>query len=146
MINMRVLGIDPGEKNIGVAISDLTGTIANPLTIVRHKSRAIDAAAIIHIAETKQAGRIVIGQSFDEDGKPTPQGRSAARLAEAIRALTHLPVELWDESDSTQVARAARLAMGVSRKQRKGHLDEIAAAVILQSYLDDQQVLLDSDD
>jgi len=133
---MRILGIDPGEKRIGVAISDPTGTIANPVTVIAHSSRAKDATAIIAIAVENQAERIIVGQSLDEEGIPNPQGRSAARLAEVIRELTNLPVELWDESGSTQTARAARIAMGVSRKKRRGHLDEIAATVILQNYLD----------
>ena len=78
----------------------------------------------------------ITGQSFDEDGLPNLAGRRAARFAQALLEQTDLPVELWDESFSTQQARAARLHMGVSRKRRAGHLDEIAATVILQSYLD----------
>ena len=79
---------------------------------------------------------IVIGQSFDEDGQPNLAGRRAARFAEALQSQTDIPIQLWDESFSTQKARATRIQMGVSRKQRSGHLDEIAATVILQSYLD----------
>ena len=133
---MRILAVDHGEKRIGLAISDLTGTIANPLTVIHHVSRAVDAAQVATIAAENNAGLIVIGQSFDEDGQPNLAGRRAARFAEALRVQTDLPVELWDESFSTQTARSARIRMGVSRKQRSGHLDEIAATVILQSYLD----------
>jgi putative Holliday junction resolvase len=133
---MRVLGIDPGEKRIGVAISDPTGTIANPFTVIHHVSRSEDAANIVKIANENQVEKIVIGQSLDEGGIPTPQGRSAARLKDAVLTQTNLPVELWDESGSTQAARSARIAMGVSRKKRAGHLDEIAATYILQDYLD----------
>jgi len=133
---MRILGIDPGEKRIGVAMSDPTGTIANPVTVIKHISRTNDAAAIIEIAVENQVERIIIGQSLDEEGMPNPQGRKAARLAEVIQKHTILPVELWDESGSTQSARAARIAMGVPRKKRRGHLDEIAATIILQTYLD----------
>ena len=133
---MRILCIDPGDKNLGVALSDPTGTIANPLTVLRHVSRPIDAASIADLARQHDAGKIVIGQSLDADGKPTFQGRKAARLAAAIRTQTDLPVELWDEGGSTKAARAARIEMGVSRARRRGHLDELAATVILQSYLD----------
>ncbi len=133
---MRVLGIDPGDKNIGVAISDPTGTIANPLTVVQHVSRPINTATIAQLARENGAGKIVVGQSFDLDGKPSFQGRKAARLAAAIRTQTNLPVELWDEAYSTQEARIARIQMGASRSKRRGHLDELAATVILQSYLD----------
>ena len=134
---MRVLAVDPGTKNIGLAISDPTGTIANPLTVIKHVQREKDAARIVEIAEAHDAERIVVGQSLDEEGQPTLQGRQARRLAEAIRARTSLPVVLWDEYGSTQAARKAYVAMGVKRKERRGHLDAIAATVILQSYLDE---------
>ena len=132
---MRILGVDPGEKNIGIALSDPTGTIANPFTVVKHVSRPIDAAMIAQLATDNQVGRIIVGQAFDLDGKPNYSGRRAARLAAAIRTQTDLPVELWDESYSTQEARSARIAIGSNRRKRGGHLDELAATVILQSYL-----------
>ena len=135
---MRFLAVDHGEKRIGLAISDLTGTIANPLTVIKHISRPIDAAQVATIAAEREADFIVIGQSFDEEGKPNLAGRRAARFAEALRTQTDLQIELWDESFSTQDARAARIQMGASRKKRAGHLDQIAATIILQSYLDAQ--------
>lgn len=135
---MRILAVDPGEKRIGLAISDPTGTIANPLRVLKHVSRPIDAAAIAQIAQENEAGRIVVGQALDDEGEPTPASKRSERLAEAIRLQTELEVELWDESDSTQTARAARIEMGVARRKRRGHLDDLAAAVILQSYLDSQ--------
>jgi putative holliday junction resolvase len=133
---MRILAIDPGEKRLGVALSDPTGTIASPLTVLKHISRLVDAAAIAQIADENGASLIVIGQALDEDNQPTPQSRKALRLAEAICAQTRVPVELWDESGSTQAARQANLAMGVSRRKRHGHLDDLAATIILQDYLD----------
>jgi putative Holliday junction resolvase len=133
---MRVMAVDPGEKRIGLAISDPTGTIANPLAVIKHVSRLVDAASIAQMAEENQASLIVVGQALDVEGQPTPQSRRGARLANAIRTQTEIPVELWDESGSTQAARAARLAMGVSRRKRSGHLDDLAATYILQDYLD----------
>ncbi|MFZ5908514.1 MAG: Holliday junction resolvase RuvX [Chloroflexota bacterium] len=138
---MRILAVDHGEKRIGLAISDPTATIANPLVVIQHVSRAIDAVQVAALAAEHGAGLIVVGQSFDEEGHPNQAGRRAARFAEALRQQTSLPVELWDESFSTQKARAARLQMGVSRRKRTGHLDEIAATVILQSYLDAKNVM-----
>lgn len=119
-----------------MAVSDPTQTIANPLMVIKHEGRALDAAVIAQIAVEQQAVRIIIGSPLDSEGLPGPAARSAARLAEAVRMQTPLPVDLWDESGSTQAARQARVAMGVSRRQRAGHLDELAATVILQSYLD----------
>lgn len=133
---MRILAIDPGDKNIGVAISDPSETIAGPLTVLKHVSRLIDAASIAELARQNNVGKIIVGQSFNVDGKPNFQGRKAARLAAVIRSQTSLPVELWDEAYSTQAARSARMVIGSPRSKRKGHLDELAATVILQSYLD----------
>lgn len=133
---MRILAVDPGSKRIGLAISDPTGTIANPLTVIKHLARLLDAVAVAEQAISNGAGIIVVGQSLDDDGLPTFEGRSAGRFAEALKSQTDLPVVLWDESFTTQDARAARIAMGVSRKNRLGHLDSVAATVLLQSYLD----------
>jgi putative holliday junction resolvase len=136
---MRILAVDPGEKRLGIAISDPTGAIANPLTVIQHISRALDAGQIAQLASEYEAGQIVVGQAMDDEGQPTPQGRRAGRLAESIRQQTDLPVFLWDESGSTQAALGARRMMGVPRSKRAGHLDEIAATVILQTYLDSLQ-------
>ncbi len=137
---MRILAVDPGEKRIGLAISDPFQTIANPLKVLSHVSRLIDAGQIAALATEYEASLILVGTTRDEDGQLTIQGRSAARLASAIRSQTSLPVELWDESGSTQAARQASIEMGVSahkrRRQSHSHLDDLAATYILQTYLD----------
>jgi putative Holliday junction resolvase len=135
---MRILAIDPGEKRIGIAMSDPTGTIASPLAVIQHVSRPIDAAAIAELARQHQVGMIVVGTSLDSEGEPTPQSRRSERLAEAIRQQCDTRLVMWDESFSTKKARQARISMGVSRAKRQGHLDELAATVMLQSYLDDE--------
>lgn len=133
---MRVLAVDHGEKHIGLALSDPTATIASPLKVIEHTSRLMDAAQVANLAAENEAALIVIGQSYDEEGKPNLAGRRAAKFAEALKQQTQIPVILWDESFSTQEARATRIEMGVSRKKRAGHLDELAAVMILKSYLD----------
>jgi putative Holliday junction resolvase len=133
---MRILAVDHGEKRIGLAISDPTATIASPLKVIQHISRVMDAAQVAALAQENEAGLILVGQSFDEDGNPNVAGRRAARFAEALRTQTQIPVQLWDESFSTQEARSTRIEMGVSRKKRGGHLDELAAVMILRSYLE----------
>jgi putative Holliday junction resolvase len=133
---MRVLAVDHGEKHIGLAISDPTATIASPLKVIQHTSRLMDAAQVANLAAENDAALIIIGQSFDEEGKPNLAGRRAAKFAEALKEQTRIPVILWDESFSTQDARAVRIELGVSRKKRLGHLDELAAVMILRSYLD----------
>ncbi len=131
--------MDHGAKRIGLALSDSTATIASPLKVVEHISRRIDAAQVAELALQNDVVLIVVGQSYDEEGKPNPAGRSAGRFADELKNQTNIPVELWDESHSTQIARAARIELGVSRKKRAGHQDEFAAVVILQSYLESQR-------
>ncbi len=133
---MRVLAVDHGEKRIGLALSDPTGTIAGPLTVIEHVSRIIDAARIAALAGDHKADLIVVGQSFDEEGLPNRAGRRAARFADRLKAQTETPIVMWDESFSTQDARSSRIVAGVTRKKRGGHLDEFAATMILQSYLE----------
>jgi putative pre-16S rRNA nuclease len=133
---LRILAVDHGTKNIGLALSDPTGTIASPLAVVPHVGRLLDAAAVAEQAAIHTAGLIVVGQSFDEEGNPNLAGRQAARFAEALKTQTTVPVQMWDESLTTQDARAARIAMNPSRRKRTGHLDDLAATVLLQSYLD----------
>lgn len=131
---MRILAVDPGDKRIGIALSDASGTIASPLQVLAHESRDADAARIAALAAQHGAQRIVVGQAFGEDGQPNYSGRKAARLAGALRAATNIPIQLWEESYSTQEALAARREMGAGKQD----IDASAAAVILQDYLDNQ--------
>ncbi|MCC7118904.1 MAG: Holliday junction resolvase RuvX [Anaerolineales bacterium] len=133
---MRILAVDHGEKRIGLALSDITQTIASPLKVIQHVSRLVDAAQVAEIAGQNDVELIIIGQSYDETGQPNPAGRRAARFATELQNQTSQPIELVDESFSTQIARAARIELGVSRKKRAGHQDEFAAVVILQNYLE----------
>ena len=132
----RIMAIDSGAERIGVAISDLTATIANPFTVFKHVQRTKDAERIISIATENSVKLIVVGQAFYSTGEPNPSGRKSARLVDAIKQLTDIPVILWDEFESTQRARKAREEMGVKRNKRMTHLDDLAASIILQSYLD----------
>ena len=140
----RILAVDPGDKRLGIAISDHTGTIASPVCVLPHVSREKDALAILVIAEEKEVKLIVIGQAVNWDGEISFQGRKSTRLAEKIRTLGSIPVLLWNEYGSTSAARNARRMMNVSRKKRAGHLDDLAATVILQTYLDSQSSLEES--
>ena len=133
---MTVLGIDHGEKRIGVAISDMTDMISRPLTILKHVSREADARRVLELADEHGASVVVVGQSTDEQGTPNMAGRRAGRFAEALRSMTQRSVVLWDESLSTRDAQEWRIAAGASRKRRAAPDDAAAAAVILQSYLE----------
>ncbi len=133
-----LLAVDPGERRIGLAISDPSGTIGRPLTVLTHVSRLMDAAAIANLAHENSVKLIIIGQALNSDGETGPAARKAARLAEALRTQTAIPVVLWDEGGTTVSARETLIEMGVSRSRRRGHQDALAAALILKSYIDAQ--------
>ncbi len=132
----RVLAVDPGDKRIGVAISDQTGTIARPLAVIMHTSRKQDVKQIQQLAAENEVKCIIVGKPFQESGEDSVQGRKAERLAEALRLEDSVSVLIWDESETTNQAQIIRREMGVSRAKRSGHLDSLAAAIILQDYLD----------
>lgn len=133
---MRILAVDHGEKRIGLALSDPSATIASPLTVIKHTSRLMDAAQVANIASENDVELIIIGQSFDEEGNPNLAGRRAAKFAEALKEQTQIPIELFDESFSTQDARTTVIEMGFSRKKRAGHHDSLAAVFILRAYIE----------
>lgn len=139
---MKVLAVDPGEKRIGLAISDPTGTIARPLCVLKHEARDTDAGNIVEIAHNEGVEIIIVGQPLDANGEVGYQARKSHRLADALRTKTDCCVKLWDESGTTQAAIQSRIAMGVPRKKRKGHLDEIAASILLQDFLIANEELL----
>jgi len=136
MTSTRVMAIDPGEKRIGIAISDLSGSIATPLYTIMHVSHIENAKKIIELAKANQVACIIIGQALDEDGRLTHSAIRANRLGEQITLNTTIPVKYWDETGTTLQARKSRLEMGLPRKKRHGHHDAIAATLILQDYLD----------
>jgi putative Holliday junction resolvase len=132
----RFLGIDTGDKRIGVAISDLTGTIARPLIVIAHTSREKDAQRIVTLVQENEIHCIVLGQVFQDDGSLSIQGRKATRLAEVIKSMIDIPVVFWDESNTTQSAQEYARKIGVPRSRRVGHMDDFAAAIMLQDYLE----------
>jgi putative Holliday junction resolvase len=134
----RILAVDPGEKHIGLALSDPTLTLASPLVVLKHISLLMDAAQIARLAEENAVQTILVGEALGADGEETAASRHSRKLAESIQSQTPLPVLLWDESGSTQTARQARIEMGVKRAKRSGHMDDLAAVVILQTYLDER--------
>ena len=147
---MRILGLDIGERRIGVAISDPTGTVARPLQTLVRGSREEDLVAITALVAEHDAGLIVVGQPLSLDGTEGPQARRIARYADMLAEQLSVPVVSWDERFTT-VAAEEILTQGRSRKKRRrarveGKVDAIAAAVILRSYLDSQNNGLQDDD
>jgi putative Holliday junction resolvase len=133
---LKILGIDHGNVRIGIAISDETGSFARPLSIITHVSRAKDAEEICKLAEAESCAQIVVGIPYDSDGTEGPRARSVLRFVEQLRSVCKLPVMTWDESFSTQDVIATSLQMKKSRSSRRTAIDDKAAAMILQNYLD----------
>jgi len=139
---MRVVGFDIGEKRIGVAISDLTGTLARPLGVLRPSGLEIDALDIVasEIArlarEEDGVGAIVIGLPRRLDGSPTDLTPRVEQFARKLEIKTALRVALQDERLSSREAESRLAVRDKDWRSRKAKLDAAAAAVILQDYLD----------
>lgn len=133
---MKVLGVDHGNVRIGIAISDEVGILARPLSIITHVSRAKDAEEVCVLAEQNGCEMIVVGMPYDSDGSEGPRARSVGRFIEQLQSVCNSPVVTWDESYSTRQVIETNIQMGKSRSKRRERLDDKAAAVILQSYLD----------
>lgn len=141
---MRLLALDVGDRRVGVAVSDATGLIATPLTVVRRASKAEDFAKIARLVREQRAEGLVVGHPLDQDGRAGPQAqrieRYAAALEEALLAEgLDVPLLLWDERMSTVRAQEAMIAAGRKAEDRRARIDAVAAAVILQDYLDEQR-------
>jgi putative holliday junction resolvase len=133
---MRVFAVDPGLKKIGTAVSDPTGMVARALKVIPHASLPEDAEQILRLSEKEGAQLIVIGIQHRSGEPATPITRFTHRLMAALRAAATVPVILADESFSTQTAKAARIERGEGRMARRRADDALAAAAILQEYLD----------
>jgi putative holliday junction resolvase len=132
----RVLAVDPGSKRVGVALSDPSGTIAQPLTTVDAEPAETLAARLAEIARQNDATRIVVGLPRRMDGSYGPEAKAARELGDAVRKASGLPVELVDERLTTVVAERSMLAAGDKRAKRRASVDRVAAALLLQSHLD----------
>ena len=137
----RILAVDPGEKNIGIAISDPSATLARPLSVICHVSMIIDSAQIARLAEENQAVLIIVGLPTGPEGEEIPQTRHAKKMIDSIKTQTEIPVIPWDEWGSTKNAKALLINAGVSRSKRGGHQDALAASIILRSFLESKRVL-----
>lgn len=132
----RLLGVDYGERRVGLAISDPTGTIASPAgVIIRRAGKRPPVAELVRRAESLEARGFVMGLPLDGNGDETPRSTEARAVAAELSKRTGLPVELIDERYSTATALRAIRDMGGSTRGRKGDVDALAAAVLLQQAL-----------
>jgi putative Holliday junction resolvase len=130
------MAIDYGDKRIGLAISDPSGTIASPAGfIVRRAGKRPPIAELIRRAESLEARGFVVGLPLDGNGDETPRSTEARKVADALAQRTGLPVEMLDERFTTAAARRAIREMGGSARDRRGDVDALAATVLLQHAL-----------
>ena len=133
---MRILALDVGEKNIGVAISDELGWTAQGLPTLRRQTKDRDTCAIANIVEEKCVTRIVVGMPISLDGSLGKKAREVASFVEDLKRRLRLPIKVWDERITSVQAERLMLEADLSRKKRKKKIDQLSAQLILQSYLD----------
>jgi putative holliday junction resolvase len=131
-----LMGLDFGEKTVGVAVSDRMRSVASPLETVRRTKFTADAARLLDIAAAREIAGVVIGLPLNMDGSEGPRCQSTRAFARNLERLTPLPIAFWDERLSTVAAERALLEADTSRKRRGEVIDHVAAGVILQGALD----------
>ncbi len=131
----RILGLDVGTKTIGVAVSDPLGLTAQPVETVRRKGTQADLAELRRLVELYNPERFVVGYPLSMSGLPGPQAQFVEEFVEHLRTLG-LPVDLVDERLTTKQAANALIDSGMRRDKRKAVIDQQAALLILQGYLD----------
>lgn len=132
----RLMGLDLGEKNIGIALSDTRRTIASPFATHRRTNFAKDSAWLLNVMREHGAGAIVVGLPLNMNGSEGPSAQSARAFARNFAARLNLPVALWDERLSTAAVTRTLLEADASRERRAKLVDKMAAAWLLQGALD----------
>jgi len=133
---MRLLGLDVGDKTIGVALSDESATLASGLHTIRRTGLKKDLRELTELARGRDVGAVVVGLPRRLDGSEGPQAQKVRAFVQALQDAVKLPVVTWDERFTTVAAEQALIEGGVSRERRKGLVDKVAAVLILQNYLD----------
>jgi putative Holliday junction resolvase len=138
--NVRLLGLDVGEKTIGVAVSDPLGLTAQGVEVIKRQGRERDLERLQELVQTFGIGTIVMGLPKNMDGSLGKQAEKVKILAALVQERLDLPVVLWDERLTTVAAERALLEADLSRGRRRKVIDKMAAVLILQGYLDRQRL------
>jgi putative holliday junction resolvase len=142
---MRHLGLDVGDKHIGVALSDETATLATGLDTLHRVGPRKDVKAIIDLVRRHEVGEVVVGLPRRLDGTVGVQAEKVLAYMEDLRGALKIPVVPWDERFTTVIANDTMIEAGMSRKARKGMVDKVAAILILQNYLDYKKLAAEAD-
>jgi putative Holliday junction resolvase len=135
MAGPRILALDYGTKRIGVALSDELGWTAQPLETFERRTLDRDIAHVAALVNTHEVGEVVLGFPLQLDGREGPAVTAMRDFASRLEQGLPVPLVLWDERLTTKAAEDLLIAADVSRKKRKGTVDRVAAAILLQSYL-----------
>jgi putative Holliday junction resolvase len=136
---MRVIGLDVGDKTVGIAVSDELGLTAQGLPTLRREGLAADLAYLRGVAQEQDATRLIVGLPLNMDGTEGQRVAVSRKFGDALGKLTGLPVEYWDERLTTAQAERVLIDADVSRRKRRQVIDKLAAQVILQGWLDAQR-------
>ena len=139
MLDGRIMGLDVGDKTIGVAVSDLMGLTAQGVKTVKRVGKKKDIEVLKEIIKEKQVNKIVSGLPKNMNGTLGPQGEKVIKFCEILEEETGIKIEYWDERLSTVAAERTLIQGNVRRENRKSVIDMVAATIILQGYLDRQR-------
>ena len=132
----RLIGLDPGSKTVGVALSDPSRMVASPTEHLKRGNFRDLAARLEALVKTEEVGGLVVGLPLNMDGSEGPSAQSARQFAENLAARLEIPVALWDERLSTAAVERTLIDADLSRRRRAEVVDKLAAAYILQGALD----------
>jgi len=133
---LRIIGIDLGEKRIGIAISDELGITSQGLPTIYTKTEIDDIESIKLVIEQYKAEKVIFGLPINMNGSIGPQAKKAIEFAEKVKDICKIPVEMVDERLTTSTAERVLIQGNRSRKKRKKVIDKMSAVLILQTYLD----------
>ncbi len=133
---MRILAIDPGTVRLGLALSDPSGTVAQPLSVLARRSEAEDLKALADLVERHEVGLIVIGLPRLMDGRLDTAAQQAQAFGAQVGQATGRPVAYWDERLTSVAAERFLIEQGKRRSKRRQEIDRVAATLLLQGYLD----------
>tara|TARA_B100000674_G_scaffold467607_1_gene452702 strand:+ start:1315 stop:1788 length:474 start_codon:yes stop_codon:yes gene_type:complete len=139
--NNSLIGLDLGTKTIGVAVSDTILSVATPIKTIKRKKFSLDTENLLEIISTKNCCGVIIGLPKNMDGSEGPRAQSTRAFARNFSTKTEIPITFWDERLSTVAAKKALLEADTTRKRRAEVIDHVAAAYILQGFLDRLKVL-----
>ena len=139
MLDGRIMGLDVGDKTIGVAVSDLMGLTAQGVKTIKRVGKKKDIEALKEIIKERQVNKIVSGLPKNMNGTLGPQGEKVIKFCELLEEETGIKIEYWDERLSTVAAERSLIEGNVRRENRKKVIDMLAAVIILQGYLDRQR-------